>query len=108
MLNLIDQYRCYPTAENARRLQDLFERYPSRIWALQSEDLRVLTAAGVGAAEGAGYPAYPSNPRPSAAAPTSDGRFITTKPARSRCSTSRLATISAMISSALCTRLRPW
>jgi hypothetical protein len=53
MLNVIDQYRCYPTAENARHLQDLFERNPSRIWALQSEDLRVLTAAGVCTAEGA-------------------------------------------------------
>jgi len=51
MLNAIDQYRCYPTAENARHLQDLFERNPFRIWALQSEDLRVLTAAGVRAAE---------------------------------------------------------
>ena len=33
---------------------------------------------------------------------------MTTKPARSKCSTRRLATISAMISSALWTRLRPW
>jgi phosphatidylserine/phosphatidylglycerophosphate/cardiolipin synthase-like enzyme len=52
---------------------------------------------------------YPrSNPRPSATAPISAGLFMMTKPARSRCSTSRLATISAVISSALRTRLRPW
>ena len=47
MLNLIDQYRIYPTVENAKRLQDYFERYPSRLWVLQSEVLRVLAAAGV-------------------------------------------------------------
>ena len=51
---------------------------------------------------------FRSNPLPSAAAPISGGRFIMTKPAHSRCSTSLLATISAMISSALWTRLRPW
>ena len=50
----------------------------------------------------------PSNPRPSAAPPTSGGRFMMTQPARSRWSTSLLATISAMISSASWTRLRPW
>ena len=33
---------------------------------------------------------------------------MTTKPERSKCSTRRFATISAMISSALWTRLRPW
>ena len=53
MLNLIDQYRCNPTAETARRLRDLFERNPSRIWVLQSEDLRMVAAAGVRAAEAA-------------------------------------------------------
>ena len=51
-----------------------------------------------------------ANPRQdtSAAPPPIAGRFMTTKPARSRCSTSRFATISAMILSALWTRLRPW
>jgi hypothetical protein len=47
MLNLIEQYRRYPTAENANRLRDYFERNPSRMWVLQSELLRVLVAAGV-------------------------------------------------------------
>ncbi|MGO9423427.1 hypothetical protein [Roseiarcus sp.] len=47
MLNLIDQYRRYPTAENAKRLRDYFERNPSRVWVLQSEFLRLLAAAGV-------------------------------------------------------------
>ena len=49
----------------------------------------------------------PLRPVPSAAPPAIGGRFITTKPARSRCSTRRFATISAMISSALCDRFRP-
>ena len=49
----------------------------------------------------------PLNPRPKAAPPLIDGFFITTKPDRSRCSTSPLATISAMISPALWTRFRP-
>src|SRR5208337_1924649 len=49
-------------------------------------------------AVGATGSGHPSNPRPSAAPPTPAGRFITTNPARSRCSTRRLATISAMIS----------
>ena len=48
-----------------------------------------------------------SNPRPSAAPPVIGARFITTKPARSKCSTSRLATIAEMSSSASRTRLRP-
>jgi hypothetical protein len=51
--------------------------------------------------------AQPSFPRPSAPPPTIGGRFMTTNPARSRWSTSRFATISAIISSALWTRLRP-
>ena len=47
MLNLIDQYRRCPSAENARRIRDYFERNPSRVWVLQTELLRVLVAAGV-------------------------------------------------------------
>ena len=39
MLNLIDQYRRYPNAENARVLREYFERNPSRMWLLQDEDL---------------------------------------------------------------------
>jgi len=53
-------------------------------------------------------PSYSPCPRPSAAPPPIGGRFITTNPARSKCSTRRRATTSAMISSALCARLRPW
>ncbi len=48
-----------------------------------------------------------SNPRASAAPPSVGGRFIATKPARSRCSTTRSAIMLAMISPALWTRLRP-
>ena len=59
MLNLIDEYHRYPTAENAQRLQDYFERNPSRVWVLQCELLHVLSAAGV----------------PSAAPPISSGLF---------------------------------
>lgn len=54
-----------------------------------------------------GRGAYSPCPRPSAAAPPIGRRFFTTKPARSRCSTRRRATISDMSSSALWTRLRP-
>src|SRR5208282_1677558 len=45
--------------------------------------------------------------RASVLAPAAGGFFMTTKPDRSRCSTRRFATIPAMISSALSTRLRP-
>ncbi len=48
-----------------------------------------------------GAPGQPSNPRPSAAPPLVGSRFMTTKPARFRCLTRRLATIVDMISSAL-------
>jgi len=47
------------------------------------------------------------NPRPSAEWPPLGGFFITTKPARSKCLTSRFATRSAMNESASWTRLRP-
>jgi hypothetical protein len=47
MQNLIDQYRRYPSAENAKRLREYFERNPCRIWVVRDEFLRVLTAAGV-------------------------------------------------------------
>ncbi len=47
MPNLIEQYRRYPSVENAKRLRDYFERNPSRVWVLQSKLLRVLSAAGV-------------------------------------------------------------
>jgi hypothetical protein len=45
-------------------------------------------------------------PRPSAALPPIVGFFTTTSPARSRCSTGRLARIADTSSSALCTRFR--
>ncbi len=48
-----------------------------------------------------GAPGQPSNPRPSAAPPLVGSRFMTTKPARFRCLTRRLATIVDVISSAL-------
>lgn len=47
MLNLIDQYRRYPTVDNAKLLRDYFARNPSRVWVLQSEFLLVLAAAEV-------------------------------------------------------------
>ncbi len=47
MLKISEQYRRYPSAENAKRVRDYFERNPSRVWVLQSELLRVLLAAGV-------------------------------------------------------------
>lgn len=47
MLNLIDQYRRYPGAESARAVREYFESHPSRIWLLQTENIRVLAAAGV-------------------------------------------------------------
>ena len=46
-------------------------------------------------------------PNPSAAPPATGGRFMMTKPDRSRCSTSRSATMRAIISPASFTRLRP-
>jgi hypothetical protein len=47
MLNLIDQYRLYPSVKNAKTVQDYFARNPSRVWVLQTDLLRVLAAAGV-------------------------------------------------------------
>ncbi len=47
MQNLIDEYRRFPTVENARRLRDYFERNPYRAWVLRGDNLRVLAAAGV-------------------------------------------------------------
>lgn len=47
MVNLIEQYRRYPTAENARLVRDYFERNPFRVWVLQGELMSVLEAAGV-------------------------------------------------------------
>jgi hypothetical protein len=47
MLTLIDEFRRYPTVENARRLQAYFEHNPSRVWVVRSEFLHVLAAAGV-------------------------------------------------------------
>ena len=47
MLTLIDEYRRYPTNENAQRLRDYFERNPARIWLVESESLPLLAAAGV-------------------------------------------------------------
>ena len=47
MLNLIDQYRRYPTVENAKLIREYFARNPSRVWVLQGDLLRVLAAAGV-------------------------------------------------------------
>jgi len=53
------------------------------------------------------FPGQPSNPRPIAAPPMAGGRFITTKPARSKCRTSRFATMSAMNSAVSFFRRRP-
>lgn len=50
-------------------------------------------------ASGSARRGYPQNPRPNAAPPPIGGRFMTTNPARSKWSTNRLATISAIISS---------
>ncbi len=47
MKNLIEQYRQFPTVDNAKRVREYFERNPSRIWVLRLELLRVLAAAGV-------------------------------------------------------------
>jgi hypothetical protein len=47
MQNLIEKYRLLPTVENAKRLREYFERYPSRVWVLRTELLHVLAAAGV-------------------------------------------------------------
>jgi hypothetical protein len=47
MLNFLEEFRRYPTIDNAARLRDYFERYPSRVWLLPSDSLRVLEAAGV-------------------------------------------------------------
>ncbi len=80
------------------------ERAGNEPFAKPSREGRLLRKAARPGLDGQAF----SNPRPSAAAPISAGRFMMTKPARSRCSTSRRATISAMISSALWTRLRLW
>ena len=47
MQNIIEEYRHFPTVENAKRVREYFERNPSRIWVLRIELLRVLAAAGV-------------------------------------------------------------
>ena len=47
-------------------------------------------------AVGATGSSHPSNPRPSAAPPPIGGRFMMTKPERSRCSTRRFATIAGI------------
>ena len=47
MLTLIDEYRRYPTNENAQRLREYFDRNPSRIWVVRREFLPLLVAAGV-------------------------------------------------------------
>ncbi len=47
MLNVLEEFRRYPTIDNAARLRDYFERYPARVWLLRSDSLRVLEAAGV-------------------------------------------------------------
>jgi hypothetical protein len=46
MQNLIDQYRRYPSVENARLLREYFERNPCRVWVLRGDSLRALAAAG--------------------------------------------------------------
>ena len=46
MQNLIDQYRRYPSVENAKLLREYFERNPCRVWVLRGDSLRVLAAAG--------------------------------------------------------------
>ena len=47
MRTLIEQFRCWPTIENARRLRQYFERHPSRVWVVNGDELHVLAAAGV-------------------------------------------------------------
>jgi hypothetical protein len=47
MATLIHEFRCHPTVENARRLREYFEHNPSRVWAVRSDCLHVLAAAGV-------------------------------------------------------------
>jgi hypothetical protein len=47
MVTLIQEYRRYPTVENARRLREYFEHNPWRVWAVRNEFLHVLAAAGV-------------------------------------------------------------
>ncbi|MBV9288340.1 MAG: hypothetical protein JO288_11065 [Hyphomicrobiales bacterium] len=47
MRTLIEQFRCWPTIENARRLQQYFERNPSRVGVVSGADLHLLAAAGV-------------------------------------------------------------
>ena len=47
MRTLIEQFRCWPTIENARRLQQYFERNPSRVCVVDPGDLHLLAAAGV-------------------------------------------------------------
>ena len=47
MRTLIEQFRCAPTLENARRLRQYFDRHPSRLWVVNGDDLNLLAAAGV-------------------------------------------------------------
>ena len=70
------------------------------------EELRRSTAQQLSCSRVA-LPRHPSNPRAIAAPSATGDRLMTTKPARSKCSTRRFATISDMNSSALWTRLRP-
>ncbi len=45
MQNVIEQFRRYPTTDNARRLRQYFERNPSRVWVVRGNDLHMLAAA---------------------------------------------------------------
>jgi hypothetical protein len=47
MATLISEFRRYPSVENARRLREYFEHNPSRVWAVRSDCLHLLAAAGV-------------------------------------------------------------
>jgi hypothetical protein len=72
-----------------------------------SLDFLGLIKARFGARRVRGDPRYPLNPRPMAECPPSGGFFKTTKPARSKCRTTRWRAIEAMYSSAWWTRFRP-
>ena len=39
MQSLIEQFRRYPTTNNARRVRQYFERNPSRVWVVRGNDL---------------------------------------------------------------------
>ena len=47
MQSLIEQFRRYPTTDNARCLRQYFERNPSRVWVVRGNDLHMLAAADV-------------------------------------------------------------